>query len=258
MKRSRAIPLLLSALIGCATPYAKIDGVLANTRPVTASEAGRVTVVKDGARRNGELQQSVDKGDSLLTLADGVALLTIRPGYEVIVEPGSVINIENPSIFVTVGKLFLRKLREASEALRLNTRFTSAGVEGTEFTFEVLPDQTVRLVVLEGSVWIRPRTAAANIILGGAQSIVIPPSGPPGPIQAVDEPTIRTLRERRFAIERGARYATGEPWSRFKPLWQKPAFLVPAAAVVAAGVVAALVIPKDGTRNGTVLVNIPF
>ena len=258
MTRRRAIVVLIPALVACATPYAKIDGVLANTRPVTASEAGRVTVVKDGDRQNGQLQQSVDKGDSLLTLADGVALLTIRPGYEVIVEPGSVISIENPSIFVTVGKLFLRKIREAGEALRLNTRFTSAGVEGTEFIFEVLPDQTVRLTVLDGSVWIRPRTAAANIILGGAQTIVLPPSGPPGPIQPVNDATVRTLRDRRLAIERGAQYRTGEPWSRFKPLWQKPIFLVPAAAVVAAGVAAAIIIPKNGTRNGTVLVNIPF
>ena len=91
MTRLRPFVLLLPGLVACATPYAKIDGVLANTRPVTAAEAGRVTVVKGGDRQNGELQQSVNKGDSLLTVADGVALLTIRPGYEVIVEPGSVI-----------------------------------------------------------------------------------------------------------------------------------------------------------------------
>ena len=258
MRRPHALVLLLPALVACATPYAKIDGVLANTRPIRAGDSARVTVVKDGGRQNGELQQSVNKGDSLLTLADGVALLTIRPGYEVIVEPGSIISIENPSIFVTVGKLFLRKIKEASEKLRLNTRFTSAGVEGTEFIFEVLPDQSVRLTVLEGSVWIRPRTAAAQIVLAGAQSILIPPSGPPGAITRVDDATIRTLRERRFAIERGARYATGEPWSRFKPLWQKPVFFVPAAIAVAGGVVAAIVIPKGGPHNGTVTVNIPF
>ena len=243
--------------VACATPYAKLDGVLAGTRPAPLNEPPRVTLVREGETRTGTPQQSIVKGDTMLTSADGVALLTLRAGYEVIVEPGSEISIENPSIFVRVGKLFLKKVRQTREALRLNTIFVSAGVEGTEFVFEVTRDGVVRLTVLEGSVFLSSRTMAwAGATYGAGQSVTIRGAAPPGPPQPVDPAAIRTIRLRSIAIEQAARYRTGQPWSRFTPLWQKPVFFVPAVLVTAGAVVFAAT--QGGSHRGTVTINIPF
>lgn len=252
--------LALSAglsVLACATPYAKLDGVLAGTGPAPLSEPPRVTFVREGERHRATLQQSVVKGDTMLTSADGVALLTLRAGYEVIVEPGSEISIENPSIFVRVGTLFLKKLRQTREALRLNTMFVSAGIEGTEFVFEVTRDGVVRLTVLEGSVFLSSRAMAwAVATYGAGQSVTVRAGAPPGPPQQVDPATIRSIRIRSSSIEQAARYRTGQPWSRFTPLWQKPVFLVP-AAVVAAGTIVFIANQGD-SHEGTVTVTIPF
>jgi len=246
----------LSAL-ACATPYAKLDGVLAGTRPAPLSEPPRVTLVREGQTRAGTPQLGVVKGDTMLTAADGVALLTLRAGYEVIVEPGSEISIENPSIFVRVGKLFLKRVRQTREALRLNTTFVSAGVEGTEFVFEVTRDGVVRLSVLEGSVFLRSRTMAWDgATYGAGESVTIRAGAPPGPPQPLDPSAIRTIRLRSISIEQAARYRTGQPWSRFTPLWQKPVFFIPAAVVAAGAVV--FVATRGGSHQGTVTINIPF
>jgi hypothetical protein len=245
------------SVLACATPYAKVDGVLAGTSPAPLGGPPRVTLVHEGQRGAAAPQQSFVKGDSMQTAADGVALLTLRAGYEVIVEPGSEISVENPSIFVKFGKLFVKTIRRTREALRLNTTFVSAGVEGTEFVFEVSRDGVVRLTVLEGSVILSSRTAAwASATYGAGQTVVIRGAAPPGPPQPVDPGTIRTIRTRALSIEQGARYRTGEPWSRFKPLWQKPVFFIPAALVAASAVV--IVATRGGSPKGTVTINIPF
>lgn len=256
---SRAVLAALAVMpvLACTTPYAKVDGMLAGMQPAPAGDSVPVTVVKDGVRQGGALRLSLNAGDSLRTGPDGVAVLTLRPGYELIVEPGTEMNVENPSIFVSVGRLFLRKLREAKEALRLNTEFVSAGVEGTEFLFEVTQDDLVRLTVLEGRVSVQQRSGAgAALTLQGGQTVTIRDGQAPGPPQPVSQDQIAGLRERRDAIERATDYRGGAPWSRFKPLWQRPVILVP-AAVVTAGV-AVLVIRKSGTETGAVTVPIPF
>lgn len=243
---------------GCATPYAKLDGVLVDTRPALPSEGGRVTVVRENQRRNGTLKESVVKGETMLTARDGAAILTIRPGYEVIVEPGTELSIENPSIFLKIGRLFLKKLRQAKEVLELKTEFVTAGVEGTEFVFEVLPDGTVHIAVLDGAVVVRPRQAgwAPVTYLSGDEGF-IRRGLPPGRVQRLDPATSRAIRERALAVERAVSYNAGQPWSRFTPLWQKPVFFVPALAVGAGAVV--FVVSRGGnSRTGGVLIQVPF
>jgi len=256
MPRLLALVACLAAF-GCATPYAKLDGVLSDVRPTPQPASQGVTIIHGGQSRTGAPQQSVLKGDTMRTLPGGVAILTLRPGYELIVEPGSEISIENPSIFVTVGKLFLKKLKAAREALRLNTKFVSAGVEGTQFVFEVTRDDVVRLTVLEGFVWLRSRTTGWTAVTYRAgESVTIRDGEPPGRIQQVDPASMRAIQERSLAIERAAGYRTGQPWSRFTPLFKKPIFFIPAAVVGAA--VGVILVTQGGDSQGTVTIHIPF
>jgi hypothetical protein len=256
---ARRLPVLAAGLaaLACATPYAKLDGVLAGTRPAPANGPGPVTVVHEGSSAPGSPQQSIVKGDSMRTSPDGVAVLTLRPGYEVIVSPGSEIYIENPSIFVRFGKLFLKKLKQTREALRLNTQFVSAGVEGTEFVFEVSRDDVVRLTVLEGAVMLRPQNGAwAAVTYRTGETVVIRGAAPPGRIQPLDPATTRAIRQQNIAIEQSVRYRTGQPWSRFTALWKRPILFVPAIAIGAG--TAILVARGGGSHDGIVTIHIPF
>jgi hypothetical protein len=244
-------------VLGCSTPYAKLDGVLAGPRPAPSSGPPRVTLVHEGATQVGAPQQSVVKGDSLLTAADGVALLTLRAGYEVIVEPGTELSIENPSIFVKVGRLIVKSIRRTREALRLNTRFVSAAVEGTVFVFEVTPPDVVRLSVLEGSVFVSPRSDGwAGVTYRAGEVVTFRGGAPPSPVQQLGPAPAQAVRRRIVEVEQAAQYRTGEPWSRFKPLWQKPIFYVPAAVAVVGGIV--IVATRGGSAQGTVTIQFPL
>lgn len=247
----------LGLAAGCATPYAKLDGVLAGVRPVPADQPSPVTVVHEGNRGTPPVNTSVVKGDDLQTGANGVALLTLRAGYEVIVEPGTDLSIENPSIFVRVGKLILKSIRRVTQAIRLNTRFVSAGVEGTRFVFEVSRDDVVRISVLEGIVFVTSRNAAwARVTIPAGQVLVIRDGVPPGNLQGLSSEVSRATTDRIATVEQATRYRFGEPWSRFKPLWQKPVFFLPAAAVAAATVF--VVINSGGSHSGTVVIDVPL
>jgi ferric-dicitrate binding protein FerR (iron transport regulator) len=235
--------------LGCATPYAKLDGVV-------PGGPAPVTLVHQGDSSAATVQRSVVKGDTLLT-ANGVAVLTLRAGYEVIVEPGTELSIENPSIFVKLGKLIVRTIRRTREALRLNTRFVSAGVEGTEFSFEVLPGDVVRLTVLQGSVVMSSRNGVWPLTTYRAgQVVTIRDGAPPGNPQQVDPEVTRATRARTATIEQATRYRTGQPWSRFTPLWKRPVFFVP-AAILGAGI-GAILVTQGGDSQGTVTIHIPF
>ena len=141
---------------GCAAPFARLDGVLVDAqpdpRPATPPEYGRVQVTHEGESGSGAPRMSIKKGDSVLTAADGVAVLTLAAGYEVILDPGTDVTIENPSIFVRIGRVIIRKLQEVKEALTVKTEIGAAAVEGTQFVFEVGRDRSAAITVIEGRV----------------------------------------------------------------------------------------------------------
>src|SRR6266487_4134112 len=63
-------PFLAAAsmlVVGCATPYAKVDGILVDTRPAPAAEPARVTVIHKGKPRPAAVQQSIVSGDRVVT-----------------------------------------------------------------------------------------------------------------------------------------------------------------------------------------------
>lgn len=191
---------------GCTAPFAKLDGVLVDTRPALPTELGRVQIIREGIARDGQPRMSIEKGDGLVTAVDGVALLTLRAGYEVIFEPGTDATIENPSILMRLGKIIVKKLQEVKEKLTVNSQFVSAGVEGTQFVYEVTRDQTVRIAVLEGRVTVRSRAANwDSVTYVAGETGTIRPGSAPARMQRLDPADARAIRQRIEAVENAAR-----------------------------------------------------
>lgn len=232
--------------LGCATPYAKVDGLLVDARPapvVPAAEIPRVTVIHGGTPRVAAVQQSVVNGDRVVTAPRASAILTVQPGYEVIVEPGTDVRIEDRSMVVQIGRLILKRLKKTKQKLQVRSEFASAGVEGTHFVFEVLPDAQVHIATLDGVVRVTPRqgTWPAVTYRAGDEGF-IRRGAPPERVRPIDRRAAQLILDRTVAVETAVQYKAGQPWSRFRPLWQKPAFFVPAAAATAAAVI--LVVSK--------------
>jgi len=235
LARCCVVPVLAGVLVlaatACTAPFAKLDGVLVDTRPALPSEFGRVQIIREGKSRNGSPKMSVEKGDVLVTAVDGVALLTLRDGYEVIFEPGTDATIENPSIFLRIGKLIVKKLKEVKEKLTVNSQFVSAGVEGTEFVYEVTREQTVRIAVLEGRVTVHSRAGGwDSVSYVAGETGTIRAGSPPGRMQRLDPAAARAIRQRIQAIESAARPVVpelrGEPAAAARPALQERGFVL--------------------------------
>jgi ferric-dicitrate binding protein FerR (iron transport regulator) len=194
----------------------------------------------------------VEKGDAVATAADGVGLLVLADGYELIVDPTTDITIENPSIFVRAGRVLVKKLKQIRERLTVRTELGAAVVEGTEFVFEVAPTRRVTISVLEGQIRVYPRAARwtdTTTYVAGERvtfdSLHITRLAP------LSSAAVTALRTRIVEIERVARPV--------KPFWQKPTFIVPAAIVgVGTAVILAGGDDEPETRRGTVTVDFPF
>lgn len=217
--------------VACSAPFARLDGVLVDTRPALPSEFGRVRIIRDSAARDGAPRMSVEQGDGVVTAPDGVALMTLRDGYQVIFEPGTEATIENPSIFVRLGKLIVKALKEVKAKLTVNSQFVSAGVEGTEFVYEVTRDQTARIAVLEGRVTVHARSGGwDSVTYTAGQTGTIRAGSPPSRMQPLDSATARAVRERIRSVENAARPEVpdlrGLPESAARPALQARGFAV--------------------------------
>jgi hypothetical protein len=154
---------MLAAGIGCQPAFGRLEGVLVDVepeaRPAETGELGRVEVTREGRQEQGRPNMPLKKGDGIITGADGIGIMVLA-GYQVIMDPGTDLTIENPSIFVRIGRIIVKKIEEVAEAFTVNTEFGAAAVEGTEFIFEVNRQNVVELTVLEGRVKVFPRGSA--------------------------------------------------------------------------------------------------
>jgi len=231
----RPVALLLAGLVcagsACTAPFAKLDGVLVETRPALPTEFGRVQIIREGTARDGRPKMSVEKGDGLVTAVDGVALLTLRAGYEVIFEPGTEATLENPSILMKLGKIIVKKLQEVKEKLTVNSQFVSAGVEGTQFVYEVTRDQAVHIAVLEGRVTVRSRAGGwDSVTYAAGETGTIRAGSSPSRMQRLDPAAARAIRQRIEAVENAARpivpQLRGEPEEAARPVLQARGFVL--------------------------------
>ena len=211
---------LAAGLASCAAPFARLDGVLVETRPAAPTEYDRVRIIREGSARDGEPGMSVEKGDAIVTAQDGVALLTLGDGYRVIFEPGTEATIENPSIFIRVGKIIVTALEKVKEKLTVNSEFASAGVEGTIFVYEVSRNRTAHVAVLEGRVTVNTRDYPP-VTYGAGETGTFRPGAPPSRMVPLDPATERAIRQRIQVVEGTSRPVVpsllGQPEAAARP-----------------------------------------
>jgi hypothetical protein len=246
---------LAVCLYGCAAPFGRLDGVLVEAqpepRPIKPDEAGRVQVVRQGQAQPGRAGMSLKKNDGITTSADGVALLNLAAGFEIILKPGTDVTIENPKILLRFGGMIVKRIRKVRQALTVQTTLVAAVTEGTEFVLEVDSQPRATLTVIEGRVKVYPRAArwTDTTYYSQGDRVVFDSLGI-SQLAALEAVEVSVLERRIAAIERVAKPPA--------PIWQKPAFLVPAAVAVGVAVYFVTRNQDESTSGGTVIIHIPF
>ena len=111
-----------------------------------AELAGEANVYRDGRRLPVSLPYQLQSGDVIQTGPDAVAIVRLPEGNEIILDSNTRVRLG--SFFVEFGRI-LSRVRGFFEAESENV---IAGVEGTEFIFELTRDRSVAVTVLDGTV----------------------------------------------------------------------------------------------------------
>ena len=244
---------LLACQLGCAQPFGRLNGVLVNPpsptaepRPASTTELGRVRVSAHDAQR----RMPIRKGDSVATAPDGIGVIALAAGYQIIAEVGTDLTVENPSIFLRVGRVIVKKIRDVRERLVVKTAISAAAVEGTVFIIDADIRGQMRVTVLEGEVKVFPWGVARwrDTTIFRAADRGSADQNRLTRLAALDSAAARAIRRRIASIERAV------PPAPSKAFWQKPGFLIPAVALVGGAVGFVLTRPSD--RSGTITVPI--
>ncbi len=118
----------------------------------------------------------LDSGDSLKTRENSYAELRFSDGSIVKISPDTEVSIYKDYISLAIGyiKLYITKLFPNFE---VRTPSAIAGVRGTEFSVEVLEDQTTIVTVYEGEVDLTAQGRTLRLRKG--ESGIVRPKSPP-------------------------------------------------------------------------------
>ncbi len=174
------VTLLLGALAGCSAAFGTLHGVSWDGRVANDQEQNQVRVTRNGEPQRVYPGISLQKADQIATGPHTRVVLFLQGGYEIVLDTNTVVRIENPSIFVTIGEVFAKVVERVREALTINSEFTTAAVQGTEFLFSVHRDQVVTITVLEGQVTAQLRDGRyPPVVYGSLQRGTLRPGQPP-------------------------------------------------------------------------------
>ncbi|MGB9682108.1 MAG: FecR family protein [bacterium] len=162
------ISFLVGGTINIVSPYnAIITGISGEVYKKRYNDSVWV-IVKDG--------DILIPGDQLKTVYNSRARLKFSDGSIVEVGQDTNVNIYDNYLFLTIGiiKSYITKLFPNFE---VRTPTAIAGVRGTEFTVEVLSDQTTIVSVYEGIVEVTTKERTIKL-KKGETTIVKPPTQP--------------------------------------------------------------------------------
>ncbi|MEO8451677.1 MAG: PASTA domain-containing protein [Gemmatimonadota bacterium] len=157
--RAAALASLVAACTSTTTVgFGTLDGATVGDVENLAPNPADLRIVRDGAARPAQVGMEIQKGDTIATSRTARALITFRAGYEVTLDTATSIVVENPSILVRFGQVFLRKLGIARDTFPVRTGHVSIVDSSTSFIVKVLRDDSAVVVVDEGVAVVRPRT----------------------------------------------------------------------------------------------------
>ncbi|MGI8843383.1 MAG: PASTA domain-containing protein [Gemmatimonadaceae bacterium] len=145
---------VIVSLAGCrsATPeFARLESAVVRDQYAGSPQAANVRVVRGESVIAPSISMRLQKGDSIITSPTSRVVVTFAAGYEVTLDTSTAIYIENPSIFLRIGKAFIRKLRGAPDTLTTRTPQAVLHDAGTEFLVSVTTSET-SVQVIEGAV----------------------------------------------------------------------------------------------------------
>jgi hypothetical protein len=112
----------------------------------TLETLGRVQVLREGKPLSARRGLRLRAGDEVTTDINGYALIHYASGERVYLKPDTQVRVG--SIFVVFGEAFLR----VKDLFRVDSDFVTAGVEGTEFSFQMIRMGAITVTVREGIV----------------------------------------------------------------------------------------------------------
>lgn len=149
---------------GCATlapGYGHLDGVVVNGANKPSPSSTDIRIVRPGGVANANVGMAIRKADTISTSPNTRALMTLLESYEVTLDTGTVIIIENPTIFVKLGQLFIRKLLGKPDSMTVHTNHATILDKGTSFFVRVDNDDRAQVIVVDGAVTVSPRNGAS-------------------------------------------------------------------------------------------------
>ena len=118
--------------------------------------AGALSIIRNGRTLDANLPAMLQPGDVLQTGPDAAAVIRYPNGTEVILDTNT--RVRFGSLFVEFGRI-LARVRGLFE---VDTENVVTGVEGTEYVLQVARDGSVKVVVFDGAVVCRSKTARWN------------------------------------------------------------------------------------------------
>ena len=163
--------LFCLGLSGCAsiTLNAVQDGRLVQGGTITGVE-----LMRQGVRSPAQDNMDLQSGDEIWTGPQTIAVLSFMDGARVFVQPATHLRIG--SIFAYFGEVLVK----VKGFFQVETRYVTAGSEGTQYLVRVDPGDQLRVTVVEDSVGLVSRSQRWNkVILGPGQSARIDGEAPP-------------------------------------------------------------------------------
>ena len=154
-------PLFVACIVsacGITPRYGRLDGVVVRGASDETPSSDQLRVIRPSGVASTYVGMEIRKSDTVSTSHDTRARLTLLQSYEVTLDTGTVIIIENPSIFVRLGQLFIRKLTGHSDSIAVHTNHTTILDKGTSFFVRVRSDDFAQVFVADGAVTIAPRS----------------------------------------------------------------------------------------------------
>jgi hypothetical protein len=162
--------------------------VIEQNRLVERGPLVGIEFTRAGVRQEPRPNMVLQPGDQVRTGPQSIAVLTFTDGDRVFVLPASEVRIG--SIFVAIGAVLVR----VKGFFQVETRYATAGSEGTEYLVRVEPGDRVRVVVAESRVTLASRQEAwSKIFLGVGQGALVVGAKPPvaAPVSAAEIEQIR-------------------------------------------------------------------